>query len=117
MRTAVENVHEGHRENVGLLGAGKIGDVGVKGNALKSVSRLSSVLNLEDYLLSSSGLCNGHGNTKDSIGAKLGLVCGAIELVQKSVDLCLVLDIDTSLDELRSDDVVDIGDSLGNTCE
>lgn len=99
MGATVEHVHEGNGQNVGLLGAGQVGDVGVERNAL----------------LSSSGLSNGHGDTKDGVGTELGLVLGSIKLDQESVDGGLVLDVELLLDQSRGDLVVDVGNSLGHT--
>ena len=65
-------------------------------------------------LLGSSGLSNGHGNTEDGVGAELGLVLGAIELVQEGVDGGLVLDVEGLLDQSGGDLLVDVGDSLGD---
>lgn len=99
MATTVEDVHEGHGQNVWLLGASQIADVGVERGAL----------------LSSSSLGDSHRNTKDSVCAEVGLVLGAIELVEEVVDGGLVLDVDVLLDQSRCDLVVDVGDSLGDT--
>jgi len=68
-----------------------------------------------DTLLGSRGLCNGHGDTEDSVGTQLLLVLCAIELVQESIDGGLVLDVDLLLDEGWGNGVVDVGDSLGDT--
>jgi hypothetical protein len=89
----------GYRENVGLLGTSQVGDVCVERNTL----------------LSGCGLCNGHGNTKNGVSTELLLVLGAIELVQESIDSGLVLDVDALLDQGRSDGVVDVANSLGDT--
>jgi hypothetical protein len=88
-----------YRKNVGLLGAGQVGDVCVE----------------RDTLLGSSGLCNGHGNTENGVGTELLLVLSAIELVEEGIDGGLVLDIDLLLDEGGGNGVVDVGDSLGHT--
>jgi hypothetical protein len=95
----VDDVHEGNGENVGLLGAGKVADVGVE----------------RDTLLGGGGLGHGHGDTEDGVGTNLGLVGGAIELVKESVDGGLVLDVKVLLDEGRGNDLVDVGDGLGHT--
>jgi hypothetical protein len=98
-------VHPGTREptgngqNVGLLGAGQVGDVSVE----------------RDTLLGSGGLSNGHGDTEDGVGAELGLVLGAIELVQESINGGLVLDVESLLDQSGGNLLVDVGDSLGHT--
>ena len=89
----------GYGKNVGLLGAGQVGDVCVE----------------RDALLGSGGLCDGHGDTEDGVGAELLLVLGSVELVQEGIDGGLVLDIDGLLDEGRGNGVVDVGDSLGHT--
>lgn len=70
MGPTVEYVHEGHWQDVWLLGAGKIANVGVE----------------RDALLSSGGLRHGHGNTEDGIGAELGLVLRAVKRVEELVD-------------------------------
>ena len=99
MGTTVEDVHEGNGEDVGLLGAGQVRDVGVE----------------RDTLLGSGSLSNGHRDTEDGVGTELGLVGGTIKLVHEVVDGALVLDIEVLLDEGRSNDIVDVGDGLENT--
>ena len=95
----VEDVHEGNGENVGLLGASKVGDVGVE----------------RDTLLGSSGLSDSHGDTEDGVGTELGLVGGTIKLVHEVVNGALVLDVEVLLDEGGAKDVVDVGDGLEDT--
>jgi hypothetical protein len=51
--SSVENVHEGAREHLWLLGAGDVGDVCIK----------------RDLLLSGGGLGNNERDAKDGIGA------------------------------------------------
>ena len=99
MRATVDDVHEGNGKNVGLLGAGKVADVGVE----------------RDTLLGGGGLGHGHGDTEDGVGTNLGLVGRAIELVKESVDGGLVLDVKVLLDESRGNDLVDVGNGLGHT--
>lgn len=101
MRTAVEDVLEGHREDIWLLGSGKIGDVGIERNAF----------------FGSTGFCNCQAHTKDGVGTQLGLVGSAIELFEKVIDRRLVLDVDVFLDDSGSDDFVHILDGLQNTCK
>jgi hypothetical protein len=101
VRATVEHVHEWHWEDVWLLGAGEIADVGVK----------------RDTLLSSGSLGHSHGHTEDGVGAELGLVGGAIELVEESINSGLVLDVDVLLDESWSDLLVHVVDGLGDTLE
>lgn len=100
MATTVEDVHEGDREDVRLLGSGEVGNVGVERNAL----------------LGSTSLGNSQADTQDSISTKLALVGGSIELVEQGIDCGLVLDIDILLDESGSKDLVDILDSGQDTC-
>lgn len=99
MRTTVEDVHEGNGKNERLLGSGKVGDVSVE----------------RDTLLGRTSLSNGQGDTEDGVGTELGLVGGAVQLVQEFVDLGLVLDIEVLSDEGRADDLVDVLDGLLNT--
>jgi len=98
VRATVEHVHEGHGQNVGLLGAGEVGDVSVE----------------RDALLSSGSLGDGHGDTEDGVGTELGLVLRAVKLVEEVVDGGLVLDVEVLLDEGRGDHIVDVGDGLGD---
>ena len=83
-------------------------------------------------LLCSGSLCDSHTHAEDGIGTKLGLVLAvetkstaamagsivvysrSVELVQEGVYGRLVLDVDVLLDKGRGDDVVDVGDGLGD---
>ena len=85
MGTTVKDVHEWDREDVGLLCACKVGDVGIKRNSLVTVSRFSISLNIA-YLLGSGSLCDSHADTEDSISTKFSLVWSSIEIVQELVD-------------------------------
>jgi hypothetical protein len=67
------------------------------------------------YLLSGTCLGNGQTDTEDGVGTELGLVGSTIKFVKECVDLGLVLDIDTLLDQGRGDDGVHILDGLGDT--
>ena len=99
MGATVQDVLEGNREDVGLLGTGQIGDVSVE----------------RDTLLSSTSLGDSQADTQDGVGTQVVLVGGAIELVEELVDLGLVLDIQVLLDDGRANLVVDIGDGLQDT--
>lgn len=99
MGTSVKDVHEWDWENVWLLGASEVRDVGVEW----------------DVLLSGTGLSNGKGDTEDSVGTKLGLVWGSIKLDEEVINGLLVLDIDVLLDESWADNLVDVIDSLEDT--
>ena len=69
-----------------------------------------------DTLLSSSSGGNGDRNTKDGVRAKLALVGGTVKLDEEVIDLLLLGDLEASLEKFRSNDVVDVGDSLADTC-
>jgi hypothetical protein len=115
---SVEDVHEGDGKHVGLLGAGKVGNMGVQRNTLVARQYRSRVLAQRAnriYLLSSTSLGNSQTDTENSVGTKLGLVVSAIKLVEELVDLGLVLDIKALLDQSRTNGLVDIGDGLGDT--
>lgn len=99
VRATVEHVHEWHWENKWLLGACKVADVRVEW----------------DLLLCCGSLGDCHGDTEDGIRTELGLVLCAIELVEELVDSRLVLDVEVCLNQLWSNLLVDIGNSLGDT--
>lgn len=99
MGATVQDVLEGNREDVGLLGTGEVGDVSVE----------------RDTLLSSTSLGDSQADTQDGVGTQVVLVGGAIELVEELVDLGLVLDIQVLLDDGRANLLVDIGDGLQDT--
>lgn len=99
MGATVQDVLEGNREDVGLLGTGEVGDVSVE----------------RDTLLSSTSLGDSQADTQDGVGTQVVLVGGAIELVEELIDLGLVLDIQVLLDDGRANLVVDIGDGLQDT--
>jgi hypothetical protein len=98
--TAVQDVLEGNGKDVGLLGTGEVGDVSVE----------------RDTLLSSTSLGNSQADTEDGISTEVGLVGSSVKLVKELVDLGLVLHIDVLLDESRANGLVDILDSLEDTC-
>lgn len=75
---------------------------------------LDAVWNRACHLLSSAGFGDSQADTEDSVGTQLSLVGGAIEAVEKLIDLGLVLDIDGLLDQRRADGGVDVLDSLAN---
>ena len=67
------------------------------------------------YLLGSGSLGDGQTDTENSIGTQFALVWGTIKAVQEFINLRLILDINVLLDERRADNVVNVGNSLGNT--
>lgn len=68
------------------------------------------------YLLTRGSSGDGHGDTKDSVRTELPLVGGTIKLDEEIVDLSLLGDGEAGLDQLRADDIVDVGDGLRDTC-
>lgn len=92
MRTAVQHILERDRQDVWLLGAGKVRNMGVEG----------------DTLLSSAGLRNGQTDPEDGVGTEFRLVRGPVELVQELIDLRLILDIDAVLDDRGANGFIDI---------
>lgn len=99
MGTTVEDVLEGDGKDVGLLGAGKVGDVDVE----------------RDTLLSGSSLGNSQADTEDGVGTQVGLVGGTVKLVEELVNLGLVLNVEVLLDQSGANDIVDVLDGLGDT--
>lgn len=99
MGTTVEDVLEGDGKDVGLLGAGKVGDVDVE----------------RDTLLSGSSLGNSQADTEDGVGTQVGLVGGTVKLVEELINLGLVLDVKVLLDQSGANDLVDVLDGLGDT--
>lgn len=99
MGTTVQDILERNRENIWLLGSGKVGDVSVERNTL----------------LSSTSLSNSQGDTKDGVGTEVGLVGCAVELDEEFINLALVLDVDVLLNDGGSDGLVDVGDGLKDT--
>jgi len=79
------------------------------------VSHITKFQKVPAHLLSSCGFGNSQTDTEDSIGTEGSLVWGSIKLDQELINLGLVLDINVLLDESRANDVVNVGDSLGNT--
>jgi len=96
----VEDVLEGNGQDVGLLGAGEVGNVNVERNTL----------------LSSGGLGHSQGDTQDGVGTEVGLVGSSIELVEELVNLRLVLNINALLDESGANGLVDVLHGLEDTC-
>lgn len=83
MRATIENVHERHRQDEWLLGAGQIGNVGIERNTF----------------FGSTSFGNGQADTKDSIGTEVALVGGVVELVEELVDLGLVFAVNVLFDD------------------
>lgn len=66
--------------------------------------------------MAGGGLGDSHRDTEDGVGTELALVGGTIEVDEELIDLLLVGDVELGLDELGGDNVVDVGDGLGDTC-
>lgn len=67
------------------------------------------------YLLCCTSFGSSNTDTQDSIGTELSLVGGTVELEQEVVHCLLIGDVDTSLDQLWSNDLIDVVDRLGDT--
>ena len=68
---SIENVHEGDREHIWLLGAGEVGDVGVERNLLPGINEQITSYGSSGlwYFLGGGSLGNSQRDTKDGIGA------------------------------------------------
>jgi hypothetical protein len=99
MRTTVDDIEGRDGEDKRLLGTGKVGKVDVE----------------RDTLLTSSGLGNGEGNTKDGVGTELTLVGGTIKLDEEVINGLLFSDIDLGVDQSGSNDSVDVVNGLEDT--
>ena len=100
MGAAIDDVEAGSGEDERRLDASEVSEVLVERNSL----------------LSSSSLSDGDGNTEDGVSTEFALVGGAVELDQEVINLLLLGDLETRLDELRSDDIVNVGNGLEDTC-
>lgn len=87
-----------------------------KPNTHLDAGQLGNVLVESDAVLFSTGLGDGDRDTEDGVGTNLGLVRRAVELDEEVVERLLVCDLDAGLLQLRPDDIVDIGNSLGDAC-
>ena len=78
-------------------------------------SEVSDVSVERDTLVGSPGLADGHGHAEDGVGAQLGLVLCPVQGQHQAIDLLLLNWIHALGDNLWSDQVVDIVDSLHDT--
>lgn len=99
MRTTIDNIECGSRKDVGWLDASELGKVLVEG----------------DILLNSSGLSDSNTDAKDGVSSEFTLVRSTVELDEEVIDVFLGGDLKARLDQLRGNNVVDIGDGLRNT--
>lgn len=111
---SVKDVHEWDRENIWLLGTSKVGNMGVEWNTLRALA-LSKAIGGCKYLLSSGSLCNSERDTENGISTELSLVWGSVKTVQELVNLWLILNINVLLDESWTDDIIHVGNSLGDS--
>ena len=96
VRTTVNDVESGSWKDVGWLDASELSKVLVKG----------------DTLLNSSSLSDSNTDAEDGVGSELTLVRGTVELDKEIIDILLSGDLKARLDQLRGNNVVDIGDGL-----
>lgn len=66
-------------------------------------------------LVNGTGLGDSHRDTQDSVGTELSLVGGTVELDQEVINLLLLSDLKARLDKSLGDNVIDIGNGLGDT--
>lgn len=66
-------------------------------------------------LLGRTSFSNRDRNTENGVGAEFALVRCPVELDQEIVDILLLGDDEAALNKFRGDNVVDVGNSLGNT--
>jgi hypothetical protein len=97
--TTVDDVERGDGERVRRL----------------DTSELGKVLVERDAFLGSASLGNGDGDAEDGVGTELAFVWGAVELDEEIINLRLVGNLEVGLDQLGADDIVDVGDGLGDT--
>lgn len=71
---AIDDIHHRHRKTKVIRGVGDGGNVLIKGKMLGICNRLGG----------------GEGNGENSIGAKIGLIFGVVEVEHKLIDLGLV---------------------------
>lgn len=100
MRTAINNIEGRAGKHIGRLDASKLGQVLVHGNAL----------------LGGASLDDCDRDTEDSVSTVLALVGGTVLFDQEIVDLLLLSNLEARGDQRRAEDVVDVCNSLGNTC-
>ena len=70
------------------------------------------VQDLVAYLVSGSGLRDGHGDTEDGVGTELALVGGTVELDEEVINLLLGGDGELGVDQSGGNDLVDVLDGL-----
>lgn len=97
--TTVKDVLERNGENVGSLGARDGAEVLVQRN----------------LLLSGTSTGSSKRDTKDGVSTKLALVLGTVKLEEEVIESTLVSNVEVGLQNGRSNDVVDVGDSLQDT--
>ena len=67
------------------------------------------------HLLSSSGLRNSQAYSQHSIGAELRLILRAVKVDEEVINSFLIFDIQVFFDELRTNHLVHVLDSLQNS--
>lgn len=119
--TTVDNVERRGGEDVGSLDTGEFGQVLVERDTLwigeTSIASISIrwIDLVTTNLLSGTSFRDSHGDTEDGVGTELALVRGTVQLDQQVINLLLLSDVQTRADQFLGDDVVDVGNGLGNT--
>jgi hypothetical protein len=84
-------------------------------NGVAIQKRTQVIVAVRSHLVSGTGLGDSHRDTQDGVSSELSLVSGSVELDEQVIDLLLLGDVKTALDEGLGDDVVDVGNGLGDT--
>jgi hypothetical protein len=71
----------------------------------------------EIYLVSGSGLRDSHGDTEDGVSTELALVGGTVKLDEQVINLLLGGDGDLGVNQSGGNDLVDVLDSVKDTCD
>ena len=98
MGTTVDDVECGGRKDIGWLDASELGQVLVEG----------------DTLFNSSSLGDSNTDAENGVGSEFSLVRGTVKFDEEVVNVLLGSDLEARLDQLRGNNVIDVGDGLRN---
>jgi hypothetical protein len=99
MRSTVDDVEGGAREDVRGLNTRKLGEVLVK----------------RDFLFSGTRFSYGNRDTKNGVRAKISFVRGSVKLNEEIINVFLFRNFEVGIDERRGNVIVDVRDCLANT--